>query len=146
MSTLLSAEMSDAHMEHSIFRAVDKWIRENNYTPYLVVDMFHPDVRLPSLDGEEIVLNVGSAAAHQLMLTEQGYEFDGLFDSRPFHVFVPYAAIISLYAKEIPSIRTSSRNCQVMNAIKQSLRIALEKFQPDERFKSTRVSYLRVVK
>lgn len=85
--------------------AMLRWIGENGFTPYIVVDSKHPDAIVPMeyvKDGV-IVLNVRPAALTAFSIGDDAIRFNARFNQIPRHVVVPLEAVISVYPKESPT-------------------------------------------
>ena len=85
-----------------MIRALNEWILENNCTPYILVNAFEKDVQVPQnyvKDGQ-IILNISPVAVQDLVITNEGVEFNGRFGGIPTRVYVPTQAVLGIYAKE----------------------------------------------
>lgn len=85
-----------------MIRALNEWILENNCTPYILVNAYDRDVRVPQSyvkDGQ-IILNISPDAVQGLSISNEGVEFNGRFGGIPTEVYVPASAILGIYAKE----------------------------------------------
>ena len=85
-----------------LIRAIHEWILDNDLTPHIVVDADAQGVRIPSeyvKDGQ-ISLNISAAAVHGLSMDNDWIVFDARFGGKSFHVGVPNAAVLSIFAKE----------------------------------------------
>ena len=85
-----------------LLRALNEWILDNNMTPYLVVDAGIQGVQVPQdfvTDGQ-IVLNICPTAVVGLTVDNEAVEFSARFGGVPMQVYVPFAAIMAIYAKE----------------------------------------------
>ncbi len=86
----------------SVVRALYEWIRENNCTPYSLVNAFGEGVEVPQehvRDGQ-IVLNISPIAVSDLHLGNESLNFEGRFGGIPKIVSVPMSAVCGIYAKE----------------------------------------------
>jgi stringent starvation protein B len=85
-----------------MIRALNEWILENNYTPYILVNAYANDVQVPQnfvKDGQ-IILNISPVAVQDLTISNDGIEFNGRFGGIPARVSVPTHAVLGIYAKE----------------------------------------------
>ncbi len=85
-----------------LVRALNEWILDNEMTPYLVVDAGLQGVQVPRefvTDGQ-IVLNVCPSAVVGLSIDNEAVEFSARFGGVPMQVYVPFTAIMAIYAKE----------------------------------------------
>lgn len=85
-----------------LLRALYEWILENNCTPYIVVNAYAQDVRVPQdyvKDGQ-IILNISPVAVHALHMSNDAVEFNGRFAGIPTPVYVPVLAVMGIYARE----------------------------------------------
>ncbi|MDP0587936.1 MAG: ClpXP protease specificity-enhancing factor [Candidatus Endonucleobacter bathymodioli] len=85
-----------------IARALYEWILDNSYTPYILVDANCEDVVVPNeyVSDGRIVLNISPVAIRGLDIGKDFLSFDGRFDGRALMVFVPFEALMAIYAKE----------------------------------------------
>ncbi|HZJ93824.1 MAG TPA: ClpXP protease specificity-enhancing factor [Thiopseudomonas sp.] len=85
-----------------ILRALHEWIVDNECTPHLLVDINHPQVKVPpgyAADGQ-IVLNTAPAAVRYFTVDNEAVSFEALFSGAPFSLYVPMDAILAIYARE----------------------------------------------
>jgi len=85
-----------------LVRALNEWILDNDMTPYLVVDAGLQGVQVPQefvTDGQ-IVLNICPTAVVDLSIDNEAVEFSARFGGVPMQVYVPFTAIMAIYAKE----------------------------------------------
>ena len=85
-----------------MIRALNEWILENHCTPYILVNAYAKDVRVPQnyvKDGQ-IILNISPVAVQGLTISNEGIEFNGRFGGIPTQVYVPTGAVLGIYAKE----------------------------------------------
>jgi stringent starvation protein B len=92
------------------FRAMYDWILENQLTPHIVVDTTLPDVQVPPafIEDDKITLNLTPQAVTGFAMNNEGLEFKASFGGRLMHLYVPFAAIIAVYALE-------NNHCLVFN-------------------------------
>jgi len=85
-----------------IVRAFHEWIEDNHLTPHILVDAMQPYVKVPSQyvkDGQ-IVLNISSAAAYKLSISNDFLSFSARFGGAPMQVSLPLTAVLAIYARE----------------------------------------------
>ncbi len=85
-----------------LVRALNEWVLDNDMTPYLVVDAGLHGVQVPQefvTDGQ-IVLNICPTAVVDLSIDNEAVEFSARFGGVPMQVYVPFTAIMAIYAKE----------------------------------------------
>ncbi len=85
-----------------LIRALYEWIADNDLTPHVLVDAEQPGVVVPRAYVAEgrIVLNVAAGAVHGLVLGNDAILFSARFGGKPFHVELPIAAVLGIYARE----------------------------------------------
>lgn len=86
-----------------MIRALFDWIVENQCTPYILVDAHAPGVSVPQQyvnDEGQIVLNIAPAAVQDLLITDEGVEFNARFGGVPTQLYVPCAGVLGVYARE----------------------------------------------
>jgi len=85
-----------------LLRALNEWILDNGFTPYVVVDAGVQGVQVPQdfVSKGQIVLNINPEAVKELTLKDDSLEFSARFGGVPMSVYVPILAIIAIYAKE----------------------------------------------
>jgi len=92
-----------AALKTHLLRAVYDWAVENGYTPHLVVDANHPDVRVPegyADDTGRVVLNVHPRALRGFRFDDDWIGFSARFGGTSFDVAAPLGAVLAIYAKE----------------------------------------------
>lgn len=86
-----------------LVRALYEWIIDNQCTPYILVNSLSPNVLVPqdfvNPDGQ-VVLNISPTAVVNFSMDEDSLSFGARFGGVPTDLFVPYAAIMGIYAKE----------------------------------------------
>jgi stringent starvation protein B len=89
-------------MQPYLLRAVNDWIVDNGFTPYLLVDANHDQVEIPRqyVENGKIILNISPMAVQGLTLDNDWVSFSARFAGRTQSVFIPIPAIIAIYAKE----------------------------------------------
>ena len=85
-----------------LIRAINEWILDNQYTPYLVVDatMEEASVPLEYVKEGQIVLNISPSAIRDLVMTNEHVMFNGRFGGVAHEIYVPVSAVLGLIAKE----------------------------------------------
>ncbi len=85
-----------------LLRAVNEWVLDNGYTPYLVVDATIDDVDVPTefVKEGQIVLNISPTAIRDLVMTNEHVMFNGRFAGIAREIYVPVRAVLGLVAKE----------------------------------------------
>lgn len=85
-----------------LLRAALAWIEENQMTPHALIDGTHPHVRVPrgAIKDGKVVLNVACDAIDRLDIQDTHVTFMARFSGHPFQVYLPMAAIISIYSRE----------------------------------------------
>lgn len=83
-------------------RGIYEWICDNHLTPYLLVDATQPntDVPLQFVKDGQIVLNIAPHAVHQLYMSNDAITFSARFGGVSKNIFIPFYALIGIYAKE----------------------------------------------
>lgn len=85
-----------------LIRAINEWILDNQYTPYLIVDatVDATSVPLEYVKEGQIVLNIGPSAIRDLVMTNEHVMFNGRFGGIAHEIYVPIDAVLGLIAKE----------------------------------------------
>ena len=85
-----------------LLRAFFDWIVDNDLTPYMVVDVSHPDVEVPMqfVNDGQIVLNVSPSACVNFSIDTQWVQFQARFSGQPMLVSFPCSSVGAIYAKE----------------------------------------------
>ena len=85
-----------------LLRAINEWIVDNGFTPYLIIDAEEEDTSVPReyvKDGQ-IVLNVSMNAIRDLIVTDEHVMFSGRFGGVPHEIYARIDAVIGIVAKE----------------------------------------------
>ena len=85
-----------------LLRAFFDWIVDNDCTPHIIVDAYHPMVAVPQefvKDGQ-IVLNIAPRAVTNLSLDGDDVQFSARFNGMPVDIYVPIAGVLGIYAQE----------------------------------------------
>jgi len=83
-------------------RALHEWMTDNNLTPYIAVNVLHPDAIIPDeykID-DVLVLNISYSATQHLEMTNEAIMFNARFGGVSRYISIPIGAVISMYAKE----------------------------------------------
>lgn len=94
--------MSMSSSRPYMIRALYEWIVDNNCTPYVLVNALAETVAVPQeyvKDGQ-IVLNISPSAVMELLMNNDGLQFNGRFGGVPMDVYAPMSAIMGIYARE----------------------------------------------
>ena len=85
-----------------LIRAYCDWIEESGLTPNILVDCAKTGVAVPKGFEKEgkIVLNIGSSATENRLITNASISFKARFSGRSQKVVVPCEAVLSIYAQE----------------------------------------------
>ncbi len=85
-----------------LVRALNEWIVDNGFTPYLVVDAGIQGVHVPEdyVTNGQIILNVCPGAVSDLTIEDEAIEFKARFGGVPMQVYIPVIAVMAIYAKE----------------------------------------------
>jgi stringent starvation protein B len=89
-------------MRPYLLRSIYEWIVDNHFTPHVLIDADHPDVKVPRQyvrDGQ-IVLNISMSAVRQLELENEWLSFTARFSGASMRVYAPMAAVLAIYTKE----------------------------------------------
>jgi stringent starvation protein B len=89
-------------MRPYLLRAIYEWIVDNHFTPHVLIDADHPEVKVPRQyvrDGQ-IVLNISMTAVRQLELENEWLSFTARFSGASMRVYAPMAAVLAIYTKE----------------------------------------------
>jgi stringent starvation protein B len=86
-----------------LIRALYAWINDNQLTAYLLVNAKEPGVSVPQQyvgkDGQ-IILNIAPRAVMDFDLSDEAVFFSARFGGIPTDIYVPYHAVMGIYAKE----------------------------------------------
>lgn len=89
-------------MRPYLLRAIYEWIVDNHFTPHVLIDADHPEVKVPRQyvrDGQ-IVLNISMSAVRQLELENEWLSFTARFSGASMRVYAPMVAVLAIYTKE----------------------------------------------
>lgn len=85
-----------------LVRAIYDWCLAQGHSPYLLVAVSQPGVRVPAgfdKDGR-ITLNINPRAVQGLELGIERIRFSARFGAQPHQVEVPYQSIVAIFAAE----------------------------------------------
>lgn len=87
-------------------KAIFNWLEDNQLTPYIMVDTSKPHVIVPSqfIQDNRIVLSIASRSTHQFSMDHEFVHFHGRFGGVSQEIWVPFYAILGIYAKENTSL------------------------------------------
>ena len=85
-----------------LIRAYCDWIEDSNLTPHILVDCEKNGAVVPlGFDKKgKIVLNIGSSATENRLITNDSISFKARFNGRSQKVIVPCEAVLTIYAQE----------------------------------------------
>lgn len=83
-------------------KAIFNWLEDNQLTPYIMVDTTKPHVVVPTqfIQDNRIVLSIASRSTHQFSMDNEFLHFHGRFGGISQEIWVPFYAILGIYAKE----------------------------------------------
>lgn len=85
-----------------LIRAMYEWIKDNELTPYIVLDASKKGVQVPReyVEDGRIVLDISPEACRGLHLENDRIVFSAKFSGVAEQIFAPPSAVLALYAKE----------------------------------------------
>jgi len=85
-----------------LIRAFYDWIVDNQYTPYMAVDVYYPGVEVPQdyVSDGQIVLNLVPRAITALVMNNEEVSFSTRFGGVPSDIRLPIQSILGIYARE----------------------------------------------
>lgn len=85
-----------------LIRAINEWILDNAFTPYLLVNAEQAGVEVPTryVDNGKIVLNINPRAIQSLEINNDYISFSARFSGTPMQVHIPINAVMAIYAQE----------------------------------------------
>ncbi len=93
--------MSGTSTKPYILRALYEWCTDNGHTPYIAVWVDeHTTVPRQYVKNNEIVLNIGQGASHNLHIDNQWLSFAARFAGVAHDVWVPVGNVLSIFARE----------------------------------------------
>lgn len=87
-------------------KAIFNWLEDNQLTPYIMVDTTKAHVVVPTqfIQDNRIVLSIASRSTHQFSMDNNFVHFHGRFGGVSQEIWVPFYAIMGIYAKENTSL------------------------------------------
>ena len=84
-----------------LLRALYEWCVDNDQTPHIVA-WVNEQTRVPMqyVRDNEIVLNIGPSASHNLIIENEWVSFSARFGGVSHEVWIPIGHVISLFARE----------------------------------------------
>ena len=84
-----------------LLRALYEWCVDNDQTPHIVA-WVNEQTRVPMqyVRDNEIVLNIGPSASHNLIIDNEWVSFSARFGGVSQQVYIPMAAILAIHARE----------------------------------------------
>ena len=85
-----------------LIRAYCSWIEDSNHTPCLVVDCNKKGVFVPLsfIKDGKIILNIGSSATTERLMTNNDIVFKARFNGKSEKIVIPCNAVLTIYAQE----------------------------------------------
>ena len=92
-------------MSHStkpyLIRALYDWCTDHQQTPHIVAWVNeHTRVPMQYVRDNEIVLNIGPNAVHNLSIDNEWINFSARFGGVPHEIWVPIGHVLSIFARE----------------------------------------------
>ncbi|MCO6505749.1 MAG: ClpXP protease specificity-enhancing factor [Snodgrassella sp.] len=93
--------MSKLSTKPYILRALYEWALDSGYTPHIVA-WVNDKTCVPRqyVRDNEIVLNIGAVAAHNLNIDNEWVSFAARFNGVSHDIWIPVGHVISLFARE----------------------------------------------
>lgn len=84
-----------------LIRALCEWCADNGYTPHIVV-WVNEHTRVPPqyVRNNEIVLNIGPTASHNLNIDNDWISFSARFGGVAHDIWIPVGHVASIFARE----------------------------------------------
>lgn len=93
--------MSNSSTKPYLLRALYDWCLDNNQTPHIVAWVNeHTRVPMQYVRENEIVLNIGAAASHNLNIDGEWVNFSARFNGVAHDIWIPTGHIISIFSRE----------------------------------------------
>lgn len=84
-----------------LLRALYEWCLDNNQTPHIVAWVNeHTRVPMQYVRDNEIVLNIGTTASHNLTIDNEWVHFSARFAGVAHEIWIPIGHIISIFSRE----------------------------------------------
>lgn len=93
--------MSQLSTKPYILRALYEWCLDSGHTPYIAV-WVNDQTKVPMqyVQDNEIVLNIGSNASHNLTIDNEWINFNARFNGKSEEIWIPIGHVSSLFARE----------------------------------------------
>lgn len=93
--------MSQLNSKPYILRALYEWCLDSGHTPHIIVWVNeHTQVPMSYVHENEIVLNIGPAASHNLSIDNDWVHFSARFNGKAEDIWIPVGHVSSLFARE----------------------------------------------
>lgn len=85
-----------------LVRAMHEWLSDNDYTPYLLVDVNYDGLIAPTqyAQNEQLVLSVSYTATKDLHIDNEALSFSARFGGVSQDLWIPMGAVLGIFAKE----------------------------------------------
>ncbi len=85
-----------------LVRAMHEWMTDTGKTPHLFLDATVSGVEVPAqhVQDGKIVLNCSYSATKNLVLGNDGIEFEARFSGTPHLIIAPMESVLGIYARE----------------------------------------------
>lgn len=84
-----------------LLRALYEWCQDNGQTPHIVAWVNeHTRVPLQYVRDNEIVLNIGAAASHNLVIDNEWVSFSARFGGVAQEIWIPVGHVVSIFSRE----------------------------------------------
>jgi len=85
-----------------LIRAIYEWLLDNQMTPHLLVNTSYEGVQVPHeyIHDNRIVLNIADTAVQNFHADNEWISFSARFSGKAMELFIPIAAVQSIYGKE----------------------------------------------
>lgn len=84
-----------------LIRALYEWCLDNDQTPHIVAWVNeHTRVPMQYVRDNEIVLNIGSTASHNLNIDNEWVSFSARFGGVAHDIWIPVGHIVSIFGRE----------------------------------------------
>lgn len=83
-------------------RALHEWLTDNDFTPYLLVDISHSELVAPTQYAQDgrLVLNASYTATKDLHIDDDAISFSARFGGVSEDLWLPMASVMGIFAKE----------------------------------------------
>lgn len=83
-------------------RALHEWLTDNEFTPYLLVDISHDELVAPTQYAQDgkLVLNASYTATKDLHIGDDAISFSARFGGVSEDLWLPMASVMGIFAKE----------------------------------------------